>query len=48
MVFDPFVGCGATVLAAEQCALPAVAIDSHPFIVRIAKAKLNWRSELAI
>jgi len=46
IVFDPFVGCGATVLAAEQCAVPAIGIDSHPFIVRIAQTKLNWRSDL--
>jgi len=46
IVFDPFVGGGATVLAAEQSAVPAIGIDSHPFIVRIAQAKLNWRSDL--
>ena len=43
-VFDPFAGSGTTLIAAEQCGVEAWGIDSHPFIARIAKAKLAYRS----
>lgn len=45
-LFDPFVGCGTTVLAGEECGVEAIGIDAHPFLVRIAKAKLAWRSDI--
>ncbi len=43
-VFDPFAGSGTSLIAAEQCAVEASGIDSHPFISRVAKAKLSYRS----
>jgi DNA modification methylase len=45
-VFDPFAGSGTTVLCAETCGVAAIGIDAHPFLVRIAKAKLFWRSDV--
>ena len=42
-VFDPFVGSGTTLICAEQCNVPAYGIDSHPFIARVAQAKLAYR-----
>ncbi len=43
-VFDPFAGSATTLLAAECLGVPCIGIDSHPFVARVAKAKLAWRS----
>ncbi len=43
-VFDPFAGSGTTLVAAEHCGVESLGIDSHPFVARIAKAKLAYRS----
>ena len=43
-VFDPFAGSATTLIAAEQCEVPAIGIDSHRFIARVARAKLAYRS----
>ena len=43
-VFDPFAGSGTTLIAAEQCGAESWGIDPHPFIARVAKAKLAYRS----
>ena len=43
-VFDPFVGCGTTLIAAERSGVHSWGIDSHPFVARIAQAKLAYRS----
>lgn len=42
-VLDPFAGVGTTLLAAEHCNVAAIGIEAHPFVYRIAKAKLAWR-----
>ena len=44
-VFDPFAGSATTLLAAEQEGVESLGIDAHPFVVRIARAKLQWRSD---
>jgi DNA modification methylase len=44
-VFDPFVGCGTVVLEAELCGANSIGIEAHPFITRVAKAKLLWRED---
>ena len=44
LVFDPFAGSGTTLIAAEQCGVNSWGIDSHPFVARVAKAKLAYRS----
>lgn len=41
-VLDPFAGSGITLLAAESDGVNAVGFESHPFIYRVARAKLNW------
>lgn len=46
-VLDPFAGCGTTLVAAEQCGVEAWGIDSHPFVSRVAQAKLAYRSSPA-
>lgn len=41
-VIDPFVGSGTTILEAENCGMESIGIESHPFVFRIAQAKLSW------
>ena len=41
-VLDPFVGCGTTLLGAQECGAPSVGLDAHPFVARVAQAKLCW------
>jgi len=41
-VLDPFVGSGTTVVATQAVGACAVGLESHPFYVRVAKAKAQW------
>jgi DNA modification methylase len=43
-VFDPFAGSATTLLAAEDLGIETLGIDAHPFVCRIARAKLDRRS----
>lgn len=42
VVLDPFVGSGTTLLAAEKVGAVVYGYESHPFVYRIATAKLLW------
>ncbi|MBI3465754.1 MAG: DNA modification methylase [Planctomycetes bacterium] len=44
-VFDPFAGSSTTLLAAEAEGVESWGIDAHPFVYRIGRAKLQWRSD---
>ncbi|MBI3587170.1 MAG: hypothetical protein HY088_08580 [Ignavibacteriales bacterium] len=41
-IYDPFMGTGTTNLVAKQYAINSYGVEAHPFVFRIAKAKLNW------
>ena len=44
-VLDPFAGSATTLLAAESVGAKSMGLEAHPFIARIAQAKLAWRSD---
>lgn len=44
-VFDPFCGSGTALLAAETAGAKSWGVEAHPFVYRIARAKLAWRSD---
>ena len=41
-VIDPFAGSGTVLLESEFQGVESYGIEAHPYIYRIAKAKLNW------
>lgn len=43
VVLDPFAGSGTTLIAAEAAGVAGWGYESHPFVSRIALAKLSWR-----
>ena len=43
-IIDPFAGSATTLLAAETERVESWGIDAHPFVSRVARAKLQWRS----
>ncbi len=45
-VLDPFAGSGTTVVEGEAAGLQCIGIEAHPFVARIARAKLRWRSDV--
>jgi DNA modification methylase len=44
-VLDPFAGSGTVMIEAERTGADAVGLEAHPFVVRVACAKLAWREE---
>src|SRR5262249_55728229 len=44
-LLDPFAGSGTTLLAAEAAGADCWGIEAHPFVYRVARAKLLWRSD---
>ncbi len=42
VVYDPFMGCGTTNVVAKKLAINSYGVEAHPFVFRIARAKLNW------
>jgi DNA modification methylase len=46
-ILDPFAGSATTLLAAESVQVKSIGFENHPFIYRVAKAKLGWNVEVA-
>jgi DNA methylase len=44
-VLDPFAGSGTTLLAAEDVGVESIGVEAHPFVARVARAKLSSRSD---
>ena len=44
-VLDPFVGSGTALLEAEFCGIDAIGIEAHPFVWRMARAKLHCHED---
>jgi len=42
MIYDPFMGSGTTNLVAKTLGINSIGVEAHPFVYRIARAKLNW------
>lgn len=45
-VLDPFAGSGTTLLAAQNTGVDSIGIEAHPFVARIAGAKLQCRTDI--
>jgi len=46
LIFDPFAGCGTTLLACQQLGYPAIGVDILPVAVFASKVKLHTEYEL--
>jgi len=46
-VLDPFAGAGTTLLAAEKMGAECYGVEAHPFVSRVARAKLFYRTDSA-
>jgi len=44
-VFDPFAGSATTLLAAQKTGVESWGTEAHPFVYRIARAKLAWNTD---
>lgn len=42
VVLDPFAGVGTTLIAARASGRTGVGVEAHPFVARLAEAKLEW------
>ena len=41
-LYDPFSGSGTSLIASQASGTPSFGVESHPFVYRIAAAKLGW------
>jgi DNA modification methylase len=46
VIYDPFMGSGTTNVVAKKFGVSSYGCDAHPFVFRIAQAKLNWDLEI--
>lgn len=45
VILDPFAGSGTTLIAAQQAGCESYGVEAHPFVARIARAKLLYSSD---
>jgi DNA modification methylase len=45
-ILDPFAGSGTALLAADRVGISSIGIEAHPFVARVARAKLLWPSSI--
>jgi DNA modification methylase len=43
-VLDPFAGSGTTLIVSDKAQVRSIGIEAHPFVAKIARAKLLWYS----
>lgn len=41
-VYDPFMESGTTNLTAKSMGIDSIGVEAHPFVYKIAKAKMEW------
>jgi len=41
-IYDPFMGSGTTNLTAKTVGMDSFGVEAHPFVYKLACAKLNW------
>lgn len=46
VLFDPFAGSGTTIIAGQEVGIDSIGLEAHPFVARIAQAKLKWSSDM--
>lgn len=46
LIFDPFLGCGTTCVAAREKGIGCVGIEAHGFVADIASTKLFWEYDI--
>lgn len=44
-VLDPFAGSGTTCLACDEMGVPSIGLEAHPFVIRVARAKLSYAAD---
>jgi DNA modification methylase len=47
-IFDPFAGCGTTLVSAQKLGVSAVGNEAQSFMYDIIRAKLNWNLDISI
>jgi hypothetical protein len=47
-LLDPFAGSGTSIIEGEGAGVPSIGLEAHPFVVRISRAKLKWRSNPSV
>ncbi len=48
VIFDPFAGCGTTLVSAQKEGVRAIGNEAHAFMYDIIRAKINWKINPAI
>jgi hypothetical protein len=44
-ILDPFAGSGTTLIASQRAGAPSIGLETHPFVARVARAKLRWAAD---